>query len=161
MFQENFLVSVSFIILALPVDQLAKSVKSAIKFRHITALNSFIKSESMLLYFQMTLILNNLLVFSLYWNFVSPKMRKGLKNMESILIFSIFKFIFLWSYQLEFFRQIFTQDILSIIGFFVKVICCMFDQFFLHPIDGNYRSVTCFLFHFIWPFEDNKLLVKV
>ena len=31
---------------------------------------------------------------------------------------------------------------LLILGFFLKMICCMLDQFFLRHIDEKYRSAT-------------------
>ena len=43
-------------------------------------------------------------------------------------------------------EKVCLKTLLSITGFFLEVIWCVFDRFFLRPIDGKYRSATVLLF---------------
>ena len=45
----------------------------------------------------------------------------------------------------EFFHQGLYRELLSKMGFFVKVNCCMFDQSFLFAFDGKYGSAAALL----------------
>ena len=89
-----------------------------------------------------------------------PKMRKSPFN---IVILSIFKLRILSSYQLEFLHQgvhlelLFSQKWI----FFVKVMCCMFDQTFLRPFDGKIAEQLRLLFKFgVEELQINKVWKK-
>ena len=83
---------------------------------------------------------------SVDWNVDLLNMRK---DPMSILILSIFKLIIPHSNRLEFLGQCFHWDFFVDIGLFVKMICCMFDQFFIRDILTKNIAVRLGLLYFV------------
>ena len=74
--------------------------------------------------------MSNLLFGSLYSKTDISKINKG---PNTIQILSLFKLIILSSHRLEFFRHG-LSCFLSILVFSLRVVCCVFNQFFCAPL---------------------------
>ena len=85
----------------------------------------------------MTLTWKNLIFCSWYWNLDRPNCEK----VQLIIIFCQFSYSYsstatAWVHSSRSPWRFF----LPTMGFFIKLICCWFDQSYLIPIDGQYPS---------------------
>ena len=78
----------------------------------------------------MTVILNSLLFCSLYWNLATPKY-------QTIFFFVDFQTHISLKLPAWFLPMRSPSNFLWKLGFFLKVICCIFDQFFCAPLTEN------------------------
>ena len=73
-------------------------------------------------------------LFPLEWNVDNLNLQKSSLKVLSMLIFKVNN---LWNNRLELCIEMFLLKF----GFWLKRICCLFDEFFTHSLDGKNRSV--------------------